>query len=211
MFFPKRLILLVLLLSFPFTVCICQGLELSPDNIYVELPEDESSIVYVTIWNGGDDFFSISPGVNYLYGGTQNWIPMEPYFYTIGPDEFLDMDLTVRSHGLLPGYYEAGLIFSSTAVVQIQLKVMLTTGIPEHIDASTLYPVPANEKLCINYEERINKLEIINFNGQVVYNNDSEVFDHCWIDTSEFGEGMYLISGETENGASFVGKFMVIH
>lgn len=190
--------------------CVCQ-LGFSPDNIYVELSEDESSIIGVTLWNDGNDIISISPGVNYLYGGIQNWIPWDPGVFMLFPGDVVGIGMTITSNGLLPGYYEAGLIFSSTAVVQIQLKVFTTTGIPEHKHTPTLFPVPANKKLCIKYEDGINKLEIINFNGQLVYNNASEVFDNCWIDTSGYGEGMYLISGETENGASFVRKFMVLH
>jgi len=72
----------------------------------------------------------------------------------------------------------------------------------------SLYPNPATDLVNVTSTQKMNRLTVINYVGQVVYNEDVHGSTRVELNTGSFKTGVYLVKIETENGV--VNKRVVI-
>jgi hypothetical protein len=124
--------------------------------------------------------------------------------YTSGGSNF-----TVPANGV----YYIGFHCTSAADMWIlyldDISITVSNGITEKDkDAGVkLYPNPVNDMLNVTSIAKVSKINITDMVGATVYES-SEAGNDFRINTSNFAQGMYMISLETENGM-VVQKFIV--
>lgn len=83
-----------------------------------------------------------------------------------------------------------------------------TTSIEESNIASSVYPNPASDFVTFTTESNINKVEVFNVVGQLVYSN-VETNNQVMVSVRDFSNGVYIAKLYTNNGVS-TQKFNVV-
>ncbi len=83
-----------------------------------------------------------------------------------------------------------------------------TTSIEESNIASSVYPNPASDFVTFATESNINKVEIFNVVGQLIYSN-VETNNQVMVNVRDFSNGVYIAKIYTNNGVS-TQKFNVV-
>lgn len=83
-----------------------------------------------------------------------------------------------------------------------------TTSIEESNIASSVYPNPASDFVTFVTESNINKVEIFNVVGQLIYSN-VETNNQVMVNVRDFSNGVYIAKIYTNNGVS-TQKFNVV-
>ena len=79
--------------------------------------------------------------------------------------------------------------------------INITKGSSDNIDVETnvsIYPNPASDVLNVVANTKINRVRIINFIGQIMFDNNVNN-SSININTSAYQSGVYIISVETSN------------
>jgi len=106
----------------------------------------------------------------------------------------------------VPGDYDVTLITSNTygsdsLTISDYIIVDPTTGMIPHNDSQfRIYPIPANDKLCISINNIIKSVDILDVSGQVIRNQKCNN-RQLKIDIRDLPDGIYFIrfySGDTE-------------
>lgn len=72
-------------------------------------------------------------------------------------------------------------------------------GIEETLASLNIYPNPANEKLIIEANDNIERIDIYTTTGIMVYSHDSNI---STIDISDLGDGLYILKVKTTAGVA---------
>jgi hypothetical protein len=88
---------------------------------------------------------------------------------------------------------------------------VLVTGINDLMNESILvFPVPAGDFINVEVSNEIRELSVINYTGQVVYEQEVGVEKSFRINTSDFRSGSYLIKFISDTGYVITRKMLII-
>lgn len=132
-----------------------------------------------------------------------------PYTYSWSPIAFVGGGPHLVSPSTTTNYTVAisDVNGCSTSIKMVTVKVNLCTNIDEFKNNSTisLYPNPTNELLHITSDEKIQKLEVTNITGQVLFSES--VNDKTFqLQLQNFTEGIYFVKLLYANGMSLTKK-----
>ena len=82
-------------------------------------------------------------------------------------------------------------------------------NLTNYSNSLSIYPIPANEILHIDYINIINDLSIYDITGNIVYKNSNLNENKITIKTSSFADGLYLLQIKDSNGNIVNSKFSV--
>ncbi len=96
------------------------------------------------------------------------------------------------------------LSFTATGFDDRVIKVFQDAGPVSLINITVdnqiiIYPNPANDILNINASSQIDRVELYNISGQLIYSNQANNSEVS-VNTSEFAQGLYIVKVYTENG-----------
>jgi hypothetical protein len=96
-------------------------------------------------------------------------------------------------------YYVTSVYSNGESGPSNEHTVDVLTGIPEHAGELTqIYPNPARDKVCIETEENLERVQLINISGQIVV--DQFVSGNkTQINTVDFLKGIYFIKVFSHN------------
>jgi len=139
-----------------------------------------------TVNAGKNVVFTASPAANY---SVKEW----------------KLDGTVISGNITNTYSLINLAANSTVTVEFKLNV----GVNEATEnVVSVYPNPANNVVNVKMNTTINKIAIVNINGQVVLESAINNIEGS-INTSSIATGMYFLRIETANGIT-INKIQIV-
>ena len=94
---------------------------------------------------------------------------------------------------------EATYVFTATASRELVAHLTYVQGVGEQGRSTMLYPNPVSDKLIIESTEAIDRLEIYNLMGALVYSR-TDCNDKVEIEVSDLPVGMYVIRMTTSSG-----------
>ena len=92
---------------------------------------------------------------------------------------------------------------AAKSVIPIYDYVCITvTGIDNPLadGMTSLYPNPATDRVNITSTQSIDRITIVNYVGQVVYDSEVNAERSVVLNTSDYEAGMYIVRIKTENG-----------
>ncbi len=106
------------------------------------------------------------------------------------------LDGTIVSGNTSNTYTLNNLAASSTVTVEFKLNVGVNEATQNVV---SIYPNPANDVVNVKMNNTINKIAVVNMNGQVVAESEINNLEGS-INTSSIANGMYFLRIETANG-----------
>ena len=71
---------------------------------------------------------------------------------------------------------------------------------PMAADMTQLYPNPAKDRVTISSSQQMERITIVNYVGQVVYDNELHGEQSYILNTSSYDAGVYVVKISTANG-----------
>jgi len=139
---------------------------------------DAAAITSPAIVNAGKNvIFTATPVANY---SVKEW----------------KLDGTIVSGNTTNTYTLSNLAANSTVTVEFKLNVGVNEATQNVV---SIYPNPANDVVNVKMDNTINKIAVVNMNGQVVTESVINNIEGS-INTSSIANGMYFLRIETANG-----------
>ena len=91
----------------------------------------------------------------------------------------------------------------ATSVIPIYDYVcIMVTGIDNPLagDMTALYPNPATDRVNVTSSQQMQRITVVNYVGQVVYNAELNDDYQITLNTSSFDAGVYVVRIDKENG-----------
>lgn len=162
----------------------------------------------------GTDYGNLGIIVELVGDGTPNWMSLTPADGTIEPGNSEEIMVDFETTGLESGVHEAEIHVGSNDpenqynAIDVTLNISGTSiGDQEKVGVMT-FPNPVNDYFNVKANERIDRVQVLNAVGQVVYSakvND----DAHHISTADFDKGVYMVRVETTSGEVLTNKIVV--
>jgi hypothetical protein len=163
---------------------------------------------------GNDDWIL---GYELYAWGVDDWAILGCNSGTVPPGQSQDIPVYFVDPGNLNWMYlyEANVNVTSDPNVgdeTVEVGLIIVDDIKGIIDATRLriYPNPAQDNITIESDVDIVELKIINYIGQVIYESFIALPVHLQISTTNFNNGVYLISCRTTNGEYIIKKLVIM-
>jgi hypothetical protein len=142
-----------------------------------------------------------SEGLNNMYEFYKDGISLE--LNSSGMFKFIDMKPSDS------GRYYCVITNSAVPGLMIYSRPLNLVVSSEKITGITIYPVPAKDKITIDFKDEysgLSRIEIIKLNGELIYLNFTPERNPV-IDLTQFAEGIYIVRIQT---SSFYRFFKII-
>lgn len=158
-------------------------------------PENGADLKVEVSTDGGTNWTTIWTEVD--YGVFENWT-----WYNVS----LPLTAYLGQSNVKLSFYYVG---NDGAQAMIDNVIVSTTvGINESAIATSVYPNPASDFVTFAAQENINKVEVYNVVGQLIYSNN-ETNNQVMVNVKDFSNGVYIAKLFTNSGTS-TQKFNVV-
>jgi len=149
----------------------------------------------------------------YEIGTYDMWISLPVTSGYVAPMSFQEIEVNFSSVGFDPGTYEADITFFSspevgTEVVHVTLDIIvglddLTSGLIK------MYPNPATDFVNVELIDGMKEIQVLNYMGQVVHQENVVDMKKVQINTQRFSAGSYTVHFIATNNEITVKKLIV--